>query len=597
MKRYTNLLLSIILAIVFYGCDDSDFLTERPKTIYTVDNAFEKSSQVEATLMKAYLEFADMFAWKNLYVEGNLACNLLGGDGTDVIGGTGPSTSAAGESSNFFNTNYTDSKYYGLWNQLYSLAAQANLAIFGSELVDWSLESDKEQAIAQSRFFRGWAYLRLAECFGGVPIVKEYSEELKFDYARELRKDVYAFSIEDLEYAAANLPQKAVTKSRLSKPIAQHFLAEAYLAQGVETSDASYYQKAVTVADQVINSNPMMRERFGKRADPSDTGTGYNGVPNYKPDGNVYYDLFQSGNYELNENTESLMIYEAPTHEQYISSGGRRFIFGATLLSPYRDIAWDESLLESNAKGGPWADDASAYLGGTSWGLIGSTDYSDEVVWRGEEYVNDIRNSQIVRADPVVTDQNHSKFGQVVQKEWLTASHRPRLMRISCKITMQDEWGFDPFHLEFGGQTFVASYGRDWYIARSSETYLLKAEAFLRNNQQAEALNTLNQVRRRSGAVDATDIDIQVILDERARELAWEEHRWPTLLRMTKTGGIGSESSTNESMDYQLSRYTRYVLDLEQPSSAPEWKLFPIPYTVMTLNSDSELPQNIGWKE
>ena len=43
----------------------------------------------------------------------------------------------------------------------------------------------------------------------------------------------------------------------------------------------------------------MMTKRFGVRANPSDTGTtGYLGVANYKEDGNVYYDLFQLGNYD-----------------------------------------------------------------------------------------------------------------------------------------------------------------------------------------------------------------------------------------------------------------------------------------------------------
>ena len=141
-----------------------------------------------------------------------------------------------------------------------------------------------------------------------------------------------------------------------------------------------------------------------------------------------------------------------------------------------------------------------------------------------------------------------------------------------------------------GVQTFAYQYGRDMYVARSAETYLLLAEAYLRNGDMTNAVSALNTVRQRAQASYMySAISMRDILDERARELAYEEHRWPTLLRLDSTNG------TNEDMKYQLSHYTMYTNDCGLDGITPEWTLFPIPLTVINLNSGVQLEQNKGW--
>lgn len=602
MKKYTNYIILSLLAAggALVSCDDDGFLQEEPKTIYTVETAFEKSSQVDAAIARAYISFNYMFGWHNMYIDGAAASNLLGGNGSDCIdNGIGGRAFAPGFISNFMSLNSDNQNFNVLWNELYQLAAQANLAMHGAELVKWANEGDKAYAIAQARFFRGWAYLRLGECFGGVPIVEEYSDQLKFDYERSTRQATYEFAIADMEAAVVGLPDYPKEDSRCGKGIVNHFLAEAYLAQGVETGDKSYYSKAIDAAKKVIAAHPLMTQRFGVRANPADNGTtGYLGVKNYKPDGNVYYDLFQMGNYNRSAgNTETLMTIQSPDYAQWSVNGGNRLCFGITVGCVYRDLVWNAANTQPDSSG-PWHDNPNidtqtyvggnggCYLGGTSWGLISTTDYSDEVVWEGK-YSDDIRNSQIVRCDPIVLDKKSKHYGEICKKEWL--EEPARLMRSSCKITMQDGWGWDSHH-DFYGQTFAYQYGRDFYVARSAETYLLLAEAYLRSGDQENAVKALNVVRERAHASYLySTITMRDILDERARELVFEEHRWATLLR------LDSSTGNNEDMKYQLTHYTMYTNDCGLDGITPKWTLFPIPLTVINLNSEVKLEQNPEW--
>src|SRR5690606_2872468 len=67
----------------------------------------------------------------------------------------------------------------------------------------------------------------------------------------------------------------------------------------------------------------------------------------------------------------------------------------------------------------------------------------------------------------------------------------------------------------------------DWYAMRLAETYLLRAEAYVWKNDPVNAAMDLNAVRTRAGAAayDPSEVNIGTVLDERARELYYEEPR------------------------------------------------------------------------
>lgn len=596
MKRNSLIIGVFATTALFSACNDDDFLTEKPKTLYTVDNAFEKSTQVNAALTTVYNDFKQLHGYhvgNRYFALEDFASNLLQGAGTDCLDGDGQAAHAADSYCNWLSLNPDINYYNYLWNDLYKMAADANLVLYGSTLVNWTSESDRNNAESQAKFFLGWAYLRLGECFGGVPIVEEYTEELKFDYERTTRDAVYAFAIKNLEDAIAGLPEYPSEKGRVAKGAASHYLAEAYLAQGVELNDNSYFSKAAQAAQNTINLHPLMTERFGTRANPADKGTS-NGVANYKPEGNVYFDLFQRGNYSYNEgNTESLLIIPTPTYEQYQTTGVLPYALGLVVYAPLRDAMYSDAYKEEGAAGGPWSSNIlleggaqTPYLGGSGWGMVGSNDYMDDVVWENQ-FAVDMRNEQVNRINPVILDSKHSLYGQVATKEMLRDP--AMLMRISAKVSFPDYWGFEPYRNHFGGG-WVMQF-RDWHACRSAETYLLLAEAQLRGGDAATAAKTLNVVRDRANAeYKYSTVDIYDILAERARELSWEEQRWPTLLRMGS-----SKDGKNEVMKHQLETYSQMSYDLGMKTPAPAWTLFPIPTTVINLNSGATLEQNPGW--
>lgn len=79
----------------------------------------------------------------------------------------------------------------------------------------------------------------------------------------------------------------------------------------------------------------------------------------------------------------------------------------------------------------------------------------------------------------------------------------------------------------------------DFPMYRLGDVYLMYAEAVLRGGSggsQAEALDYINALRQRaygdaSGNITASELTLDFILDERARELKWEAHRRTDLIR------------------------------------------------------------------
>jgi thioredoxin reductase len=80
---------------------------------------------------------------------------------------------------------------------------------------------------------------------------------------------------------------------------------------------------------------------------------------------------------------------------------------------------------------------------------------------------------------------------------------------------------------------------RDYIAFRLGETYLLLAEAQLMQNKIAEATENVNLVRRRAAfpgreaemEITPAQMNMEMIVEERARELLGEQQRWLDLKR------------------------------------------------------------------
>lgn len=128
----------------------------------------------------------------------------------------------------------------------------------------------------------------------------------------------------------------------------------------------------------------------------------------------------------------------------------------------------------------------------------------------------------------------------------------------------------------------------DFPVFRLADAYLMYAEAVLRGGTGGDlttALNYVNALRERaygntSGNITSGELDLNFILEERARELYWECHRRTDLIRFGKfsnstylwewKGGVKTGASTSSHLD-----------------------LFPIPATDVAANPN--LTQNTGY--
>jgi starch-binding outer membrane protein, SusD/RagB family len=135
--------------------------------------------------------------------------------------------------------------------------------------------------------------------------------------------------------------------------------------------------------------------------------------------------------------------------------------------------------------------------------------------------------------------------------------------------------------------TFVWRSRRDAFVLRISEMYLVVAEAAMQSSNLPEAVTYMNGLRtkrakpgRESGMqVSAADLNIDFILDERARELVGEQLRWFDLKRTNK-----------------LVEYVRKYNPEAAPNIQPYHLLRPIPQSQLdAVTNKSEFTQNPGY--
>ena len=581
----------LLILINLLSCEsDEKFLKEDPKSFYTVDNAFSTSAQIDQVLVSIYSHLRDL--WANPSESGWIF--VFRGNGTDMFDVA--SIRRGSTFNNYGIINPDNTTFYENYTTWYYVISRANLALYYANLpsIAWSSDQEKAYAVAQARFFRAFAYRNLAELFGGVPIVTDIALAPKFDYKRSTRVETYQFAITEMEAIENDLPEITVVGGRLVKGAAQHNLCELYLAMGTQmaadgnTAGASAaFAKSISFGNKVIDGGTykLMNARFGTRKTITSIGVNvYQGgistapVDTVKQNTNYYWDLFQEGNVNFQDgNTECIWAMQVDYAAYKAEDKRSKLPYSRTYGADFRDGV-------KNHITGTLED-----VGGRGIVQIMPTMYTRDDVYAGQ-WAADMRNSDIAFRRRFKGNVAASAlFKKVVPwSEMYNGStdpatnmnNRSLCFPISCKIATDKYTGLAD------GEN-LSNLFRDDYFIRLSETILLRAEAKQRNGDKAGAAADINLLRDRAQCtykVTATDMDnnFNMILDERARELIYEECRWNTLLRMGGTIAVDRIKKNAYWPEAQATLTFNY-------------NLWPIPQTVIDTNKDEKLEQNPGW--
>lgn len=537
----------LALFFAFIGCNDEEFLTENPKTFYTTNNIFSSETQIDQVLITMYSNLRT-FRTTNYQAKGF---------STDVM--DAPEFRIQTSFGDYSRINPESPEFNNTFNFYYRLIADANLVLDAANLesITFPSEARKAYVIAQARFFRAYAHGILAELFGGVPIVTETAKEPRFDYERATREATYQFAIDELEAILNDLPETTSQDGRIVRGAAQHYLAEFYLGLGIETSNSSAYDQAIKYASDVIDGGTfsLMTERFGTRKD--------------EPGKDVYWDLFRLNNINYSDgNTESIWTFQIDVDAYFGGDVNSCLNYPRYYMPVYRTIVGFE--------GG--AEDA----GGFGVSFYKQTPYAGDLIWDESISAGDQRGAEhnIIRTI-VYNDPNYPDlYGKEVPQDVIDFHNEGQgwIYPIIFKLTTDRFLGLDR------GLPDRRYLFRDEYAIRLAETILLRAEAYHRKGDNQKAADDLNMIRSRAQCdimAAPGDVDIDFILDERARELFGEECRWNTLLRM----GVAVERIRK----YAMHDITRLTLNFD-------YKLWPIPQSAIDRNKDIVMEQNPGWK-
>lgn len=526
-----------IICAAFLSCTScSDFLDEHMKNTLGTD-AYSSSYGFELAANGLYGWARSEFnTWGGGTTSQGQACPYEAFQaGTDIVqlglrdGSVVP----------FQNMSYTPLTTFvrSYWNWGYGLIASSNEMLKYSDInTNWDKESDKVYYQAIARFFRAYAYRYLVYLYGDVPYVDKIEDKYRIDFTRTPKAEVLQHMIDDLTFASENLPTDPdkVEPGQLTKWAAEHMLSEVYLM-------ASKYAEAEKAADNVINSGyfQLMKDRFGVDRDKA---------------GDVFSDMFLENNQNRTSgNKESIWVMQL---EYNTTGGGGEY-------EDWTKRAWVPKYF--NKKGIIIADS----LGGRGMGQIAPLKWWIE--GNGFYDKTDIRNSRYnIKRDWYYNDPTSENYGKKVEisdADW----DQGVLFPVPTKFF----YGV----IDKGGDASYGGNNKDRIKFRLAETYLLKAEACIRQNKLQDAADAINVVRARAHAslITKDQVTMDFLLDERIRELVGEELRRFTLVR---TGKLVERTK----------KYNQFSQDIDEHNT-----LWPIPQEIINSNTGAEFPQNPGF--
>lgn len=554
-----NIILTVLSAVLLISCNEKVFLEEVPMSFLSPENAYVTKSDFDMALNHLYAKVRD-----NFYNSGTNNCFELF-MGTDVAKNARNNNNFVGNLTTWMIPE--QAVIANVWDREYKLIADANTVIDRVEASSLSQEQ-KDAISAEAKFFRAFGYRTLVYLFGGVPLILQESTSPRSDYVRDTKAHILEAMRDDFAAAAAGLPaiNKVAGEGRVSDLVAKFYYAETLMSLGDNKT-------AITLLTEVINNSnvALMTQRFGTHKDE---------------DGDVFWDLFRVKNQNRSSgNKEALWVIQMETDVIggfLVSSQYRPWYlerFAAPVTFSLTDPDGKTAMLCTNGR-------STLNIGGRGSANMCNTDWWLNDLWESD-WNNDIRNSKynIIR-DAYYDDPKSAYYGKsVIGEDSYSAKLKTdwwRWFPWPSKVTTPGDHP-DALYTDSVTKALSSKAGAtylDQYMLRLPEVYLLRAEAYLNSNEKGKAAEDINIVRTRANAkpIEDSSVSLDYILDERAREMVYEEFRRITLGRVGK-----------------YVERVRKCNSYNGPQIKDHMELFPIPYSAIEANKDAVLEQNPGY--
>lgn len=399
------------------------------------------------------------------------------------------------------------------WRNLYKIVQESNILL--NRCTPAIAGKSYDYLTAQGRFFRVLAYYYLVETFGPVPFYTNENQSIIQKTQRVAESDIYKFMIDEMEAIKGKLNMTTVEKGRLTNAAVLHLLGKLYLTRAYRSyAEPTDFSKAAATFDELI-------------FDPSKP---YHLIDSYA----AVYDENNQGNSEV------IWAIQYGTDKNYVGSGNpqqSQFGFNITALEPNMFIKSQADYSSMQRKYWVIPQVHELYTDP-------EVDTRYDVTFKRMFYINNPdhpkfgklgiyfprwndnsgMNEGAERYYPFKTDKAYNWYPQ--------STALPILANAIDRMPMINK--FKDTKIAWGNPG-----SREDVIFRLSDTYLLAAEAYLGDNSPTLALERINSIRERAAIDKASyeskmkllSIDINVIMDERARELLGEHDRWFDLKR------------------------------------------------------------------
>lgn len=280
-----------------------------------------------------------------------------------------PSEIAYGGSN--LTATYVDA-YLGYWGSWYSAVRRTNQEISSLKKYGTLAESDAVRLEAEMRFVRAYLYFDLMKRYKEVIIYDEDLTAITENKALNTEKEGWDFIQQDLEYAAANLPEAKDAKGRANKGQAWAFMSRAMLY-------AERWEAAKKAAEEVEKLDYALEADYADSYMKPITEGNKEAILQYcfdrKLDITYGFDFYYTpgGDYKLNGQTGG--GYGTPTQEmvesyEYAEEGGfpdwsAWHAEGVTDTPPYEELEprFQASILYNGAS---WKDRTiESFVGGS----------------------------------------------------------------------------------------------------------------------------------------------------------------------------------------------------------------------------------------